>query len=214
MQLTTGTRRFSEFMASLGFTSTYMQSGYDFETQLPELPTAGNQQSEWDTDPDTNIQSTAAEMGRILSAIYECTQGKGVLLATYPAEITPDECWQILFYMTHDQFQELVWGGLPDLPQRWIVHKHGFAFESHSDVALVWGPTGPYVVSIFLYRKGWMDWETSNGAMQQASRIIWNFFEFQNRLAKGAVPQPPELKPPAGYVQINQIVPAPSNSQE
>jgi hypothetical protein len=211
--VTAGTRNFTEFVTSLGFSSTYMQSGYDVDTRLPERPTPGNQQSEWDTDPDTNIQSTAVEMGRILSAIYECTQGKGVLIATYPAEITPDECWQILFYMTHDQFQELVWGGLPDLTQRWIVHKHGFAFESHSDVALVWGPAGPYVVSIFLYRRGWMDWETSNNTMQQASRIIWNFFEFRNKLAEGDVTQPPELEPPPGYVQINHIVPA-STSQE
>jgi hypothetical protein len=203
-----GVAAFTDFMTSLGFTSTYMQSGYDFETALPERPTPGNQQEEWDTDPDSNIQSTPIEMGRILSAIYECTQGNGVLVETYPDEITPDECWQILFYMTHDQFQEMVWGGLPDLTERWIVHKHGFAFESHSDVALIWGPKGPYVVSIFLFRRGWMDWETSNGTMKKLSRIIWNFFEFQNELESKPFPPAPELRPPPGYVPINHIVPA------
>lgn len=209
--VTTGTRRFTELMGSLGFTSTFMQSGYDFETQLAEIPTPGNQQTEWDTDPDTNLQSTPKDMGRILSAIYACTQGKGVLVETYPNETTPDECMQILFYMTHDQFRELIWGGLPDHNRRWIVHKHGFAFESHSDVALVWGPSGPYVLSIFLFRRGWMDWGTSNGAMQEISRITWNFFEFQ-RAQMGVTAAPPlQLTPPPGYVQItNNIVPAPS----
>ena len=62
--------------------------------------------------------------------------------------ITPEECMQVLFYMTHDQFRELAWGGLPELNSQWILHKHGFAFESHSDVALVWGANGPYVISI------------------------------------------------------------------
>jgi hypothetical protein len=81
--------------------------------------------------------------------------------------------------MTHDQFREMVWGGLPNPNDQWIVHKHGFAFESHSDVALVWGPNGPYVISIFLFRDGWMDWGTSNSTMQKVSRITWNFFEFQ-----------------------------------
>ncbi len=205
-----GTRAFTEFMRSLGFESTYMQSGYDFEQQLAEIPTPGNQQTAWETDPDSNLQSTPREMGRILSAIYECTQNKGVLIERYPEQITPDECWQILFYMTHDQFREMVWGGLPDLHKQWIVHKHGFAFESHSDVALVWGPNGPYVISIFLFREGWMDWANSNSTMQKVSRITWNFFEFQREQEAREVPPAPELKPPPGYVPIQNFIPAPA----
>lgn len=205
----TGTRRFTEFMQSLGFTSTYMQSGYDFEAQLPQISTPGNQQEEWDTDPDTNLQSTPREMGRILSAIFYCTQNKGLLIERYAGQITPDECMQILFYMTHDQFRELIWGGLPNPNNQWIVHKHGFAFESHSDVALIWGPNGPYVLSIFLFRSGWMDWATSNSTMQKVSRITWNFFEFQRAQEQRAAPPAPELTPPPGYVPINNVVPAP-----
>ncbi len=201
---TAGTRVFTEFMRSLGFTSTYMQSGYDFQTQLPQIATPGNSQDEWETDPDTNLQSTPREMGRILSAIYACTQGEGVLIENYAGEITPDECWQILFYMTHDQFREMVWGGLPTPDEQWIVHKHGFAYESHSDVALIWGPTGPYVMSIFLFREGWMDWATSNSTMKKLSRIAWTFFEFQRAQEQepAEVPPAPELKPPPGYQEI------------
>jgi hypothetical protein len=208
-----GTRTFTKFMHSLGFASSYMQSGYDFQTQLPQISTPGNQQAEWDTDPDSNIQSTPVEMGRILSAIYDCTQGRGLLIQAYPDEIAPEECTQILFYMTHDQFREMVWGGLPDLHNRWIVHKHGFAFESHSDVALIWGPSGPYVVSIFLFRRGWMDWGTSNSTMQEISRITWNFFEFQHSLDPREVPPPPDLQPPPGYVPLASFLPAPEATQ-
>ena len=135
-----GTRRYTEFMRSLGFESTYMQSGYDLERQLPEIPTPGNQRDDWDTNPDSNLQSTPTEMGRMLSAIYECTLGEGVLIERYPGEITPDECDAVLYYLSHDEFQEMLWAGLPDAARAWIVHKHGFAYESHSDVALVWGP--------------------------------------------------------------------------
>lgn len=206
-----GTRHFTEFMHGLGFDSTYMQSGYDLEVQLPQVATPGNQQTEWNTDPDSNLQSTAEDMGRILSAIYQCTQGTGILIERHPDEITPDECWQILFYMTHDTFEEMVWGGLPDLHKRWIVHKHGFAFESHSDVALIWGPNGPYVVSIFLFRDGWMDWATSNSTMEKISRIAWRFFEFQQAQEEKAAVPAPVLKPPPGYVVINDVIPAPDN---
>ncbi len=201
-----GARTFTSFMRSLGFDSTYMQSGYDADT-LPQIPTPGNQQTEWETHPDPNLQSTPREMGRILSAIHDCTLGKGPLIELYPANFTPDECSQILFYMSHDEFREMIWGGLPNLNNRWIVHKHGFAFESHSDVALVWGPNGPYVISVFLFRSGWMDWATSNGTMQTVSRITWNFFEFQREQEQREVPPVPELVPPPGYVPINQVVP-------
>lgn len=200
--LNAGTRRFTDFMQSLGFENTYMQSGYDADIQLAEIPTPGNQRTDWDTNPDHNLQTTPAEMGRILSAIYHCAQGSGLLIERYPGEITPDECASILYYMSHDEFQELIWGGLPQLHDAWVVHKHGFAFESHSDVALVWGPTGPYVLSVFLFRAGWMDWGTSNDAMQAVSRITWNFFEFQkDQLGLKAV-EPGVLTPPPGYIAV------------
>jgi hypothetical protein len=205
-----GTQRFTEFMRSLGFENTYMQSGYDAQAQLRQIPTPGNQRQDWNTNPDSNLQSTPKEMGLILSAIYRCMEGKGLLLEIYPNDFTSDECRTILFYMTHDEFQELIWAGLPGYKKAWIVHKHGFAFESHSDVALIWGPTGPYVISIFLYRKGWMDWNSSNGAMQSVSRITWNFFEFKQK--EQAIEAPPALilAPPPGYQAIKQYIPVAS----
>ena len=206
-----GTGRLTDFARSLGLESTYMQSGYDVQVSLPEIPTPGNQREDWDTNPDTNLQSTPREMGQILSAIYQCTQGEGVLIARYAETITPDECETILFYMTHDEFQELIWGGLPSKSERWIVHKHGFAFESHSDVALIWGPTGPYVLSIFFYRSGWMDWATSNSTMQGISRGVWRFYEFQRTLTADEPPPMPLLKPPPGYRKIKEYIPVVSS---
>lgn len=203
-----GARRFTEFMRRLGFTSTYMQSAYDVEVQLAEIPTPGNQRTDWNTNPDNNLQSTPAEMGRVLSAIYECALGRGLLLEVYGDKITPDECTSILFYLDHDEFRELLWAGLPKPEQARIVHKHGFAFESHSDVALIWGPTGPYVLSVFLYRRGWMDWGTSNSTMKNVSRLVWNFFEFQREQGAPAAGPPLELPPPPGYVPIGAYIPA------
>ncbi|MEM7535153.1 MAG: serine hydrolase [Chloroflexota bacterium] len=206
-----GASQFTNFSRQLGLDSTYMQSGYDAQTQLPQIPTPGNQREDWQTNPDTNLQSTPLDMGRLLSAIYDCTQNTGFLIDTFgqgenPA-LTPEECHYILFYLSHDEFEELLWAGLPQPRDAWIAHKHGFAFESHSDVAIIWGPTGPYVVSAFLYRRGWLDWNTSNQAMKDLSRITWNFFEFQKayldaeETATWATPI--ELLVPPAYVRIN-----------
>ena len=209
-----GTRRFTDLMRDLGFVNTYMQSGYEVDVALPEIPTPGNQRDDWNTNPDSNIQTTPREMGRILSAIYQCMNGAGLLIDRYPETITPDECETILFYMTHDEFQEMIWGGLPDKHQRWIVHKHGFAFESHSDVALIWGPTGPYVLSIFFYRSGWMDWATSNSRMQGISRGVWRFYEFQRDLLVLDTPEMPLLTPPPGYQKLKEYIPTVSAGGE
>jgi beta-lactamase class A len=211
-----GARAVTEFANSLGFVNTYMQSGFD-EAPRTQIATPGNQRTDWNTDPDPNLQTTPAEMGRMLAAIYDCSQGKGLLIETYPGEITETECKQILFYMSHDQFQELVWGGLPRPQQAWIVHKHGFAYEAHSDAALIWGPAGPYVISIFLFRNGWMDWATSNSTMKAISRLTWNYFAFQQSQSTPPVSSPgrggaevrvaPILAPPPGYVKISEHVP-------
>lgn len=203
-----GAQAFTEFARQLGLENTYMQTGYDDKSQRSSLPTPGNQRDDWNTDPDTHLQSTPEDMGRMLAAIYDCTEGAGLLMERFPDDFTPQECQHILFYMSHDHFRELIWGGLPEKEQSWIVHKHGFAFESHSDVALVWGPTGPYVLSIFLYRPGWLDWNTSNGAMRDISRITWRFFEFKQQLMQTPSPTPMLLEPPPNYLPVVQTGPA------
>jgi beta-lactamase class A len=201
-----GTARFTAFMRELGMTSTYMQSGYDVEVQRAPIATPGNQRTDWNTNPDSNLQTTTAEMGRTMAAIYECSQGRGLLIETFGDRITPDECKSILFYMSHDEFQELVWAGLPRPENAWIVHKHGFAYESHSDVALVWGPTGPYAISIFLWREGWMDWFNSNSTMKTISRMTWNYFDFQRQQAGIDTPAAFILEPPPGYTRLHDYI--------
>ena len=200
--ITTGARNFTTFMRTLGFENTFMQSGYDAQVQLAEIPTPGNTQDDWDTNPDSNLQTTTREMGELLTDVYLCTQGTGRLLEVFPDTLSPEECGYVLFYLGRDEFEELLWSGLPRPADPWILHKHGFAFETHSDVALVWGPTGPYVISLFLYRAGWMDWPTSNTAMKDVSRITWNFFEYRQKFMEDEPPLPIELPPPPAYVPV------------
>lgn len=198
----TGGRRVTEFMRSLGYVNSFIQTGYDDKIAIAPIPTAANQRTDWDTEADAHLQSTPADMGRLLADVYRCTQGEGKLLALYPGALTPEECKTILFYLSHDEFAELLWAGLPRPAEAWIVHKHGFVNDAHSDLALVWGPTGPYVLSVYLYRRGWMDWETSNAAMKEISRIVWSFFAFQQELHKVTPPEPLVLEAPANYLPV------------
>lgn len=200
-----GGQRVTEMMRTLGFRNSFIQTGYEDNSGLAAISTPANQQTEWNTNPDAHLQSTAADMGRFLAEVYRCWQGEGRLLETFGAAFTQEECGAILFYMSHDEFQELVWGGLPRPKTSWIVHKHGFVNEAHSDVALVWGPTGPYVISVYLWRNGWMDWDNSNSTMTEVSRIVWNYFAFKGSVAATNPPEPPRLAVPPYYVPLKEV---------
>ncbi len=212
-----GGRRVTEMMRALGFTNSFIQTGYDDKSIIRQIPTPANSRTDWNTNPDTHLQSTPADMGRLLAEIYRCQAGEGLLIETFEGDITPAECRALLFYISHDEFTELVWGGLPRPAQSWIIHKHGFVNEAHSDLALIWGPTGPYVIAVYLWRDGWMDWETSNSAMKEIGRIVWNFFAYLQHSrcevddaadfvieASGCrFVRPPPLSPPPNYIPVN-----------
>ena len=198
-----GGRRVTELMRALGFTNSYIQTGYDDKSFRSKIPTAANSRTDWNTNPDTHLQSTPAELGRLLADIYRCQAGEGRLLETFGGEITPEECRAFLFYLSHDEFAELMWGGLPRPSQSWIIHKHGFVNEAHSDLALIWGPSGPYVIAVYLWRAGWMDWPTSNHTMKEISRIVWNFFAHKSMSEGIEAPPPLTLSPPPNYIPVN-----------
>ena len=73
--------------------------------------------------------------------------------------------------------------GIPDQvwdPQRYPYrHKHGYGTDTQGDVAIIYGPEGPYVLSIFVYQSGWVVWDQSNPLMNDLSRLIWNFFLYR-----------------------------------
>jgi hypothetical protein len=73
----------------------------------------------------------------------------------------------------------LIVSGLPKGVR--AIHKHGYVAETHGDVAAIWGPVGPYVLSIFLHRPGWLEWDFSSATMGELSRIAWDYFALVSR---------------------------------
>ncbi len=191
---TAGAQQVTQFVQTLGLTNTYMLTAFDAPPQRP-LPTAANQRTDWNTAPDPNIQTTPQDSGRLLSFLYLCLNSQGPLTTLGERAFSPDACRQILAAMTNNPLQELIWAGLPDPQNQWIVHKHGISAEANSDLALIWGPSGPYVLAISLYRKNWLDWQTSNQTMQQVSRLVWQFFELQQQQEGKPPGAPPNLTP-------------------
>ena len=198
-----GAQRLTTFVRSLGLENTFAQGEFGGIAQAP-ITTPSNQRERPNTRPDANMQTTPDDMARLLAAIYACTQDQGLLRARFPATLTPDECATILFYMTHNELRDAVWRGLPDWDDRWIVHRHGLLPAQHGEVALVWGPTGPYVISVFTFNPGLVGWEVANQAVADLSRIVWEFFAFQRTQGGPKAGAPPILAPPPGYVVVDE----------
>ncbi|MFN2138402.1 MAG: serine hydrolase [Candidatus Promineifilaceae bacterium] len=176
-----GAEQVTTLMQRLGLTNTFIAAPYDAPlkvgTQPPETP--ANSVEELRSRPDPEIQTTAEDMGLLLSMIYYCAEGSGgALVAAYPDEITPEECQQILDFMSQNEIGSLIEAGLPaDTP---IAHRHGWISDTHGDAAIVTSPGGNYVIVTMLYKPDWLEWELSAPLIEEISRATYNYFNFDN----------------------------------
>ena len=208
-----GSTRLTAFLQRLGLQNSFVQAGINVPFSGARLLTPSNQRERPNTRPDAGAQTTPDDMAALLGAIYDCTLDKGLLRTTFPTSITPEECESVLFYMSHNELRDSIWRGLPDYDTQWFVHQQGLSYEQHGNAALAWGPAGPYSISIFIFNPSLTDSSTSNAAILDLSRMIWDFFAFRAE-AGGVDPgNPPTLTPPPGYMPIDEYVPSGANPQ-
>jgi hypothetical protein len=167
-----GVNALNASMRKLGLKSTFMAAPYD--QAGPRVTTPANSRSDVDTRPDPNIQTTPREIGMVMQMLVECEQGGGTLLAAYGGQITQAECQKILETLKLNEITALILSGLPEGTR--AVHRHGYTSDTEGDVAVIWGPTGPYVLSIFLYKPSWLEWDFASETMGDLSRIVWSYF--------------------------------------
>jgi beta-lactamase class A len=165
-------------MDGLGLKSTFL-AGF-FHPGAPLLwqyQTPGNTRPDIQTNPDPYNQTTATEMGMLLSDLYACSRGGGSLLAAFPGQIKPEECQHILDLMAQNKIGILIEAGVPEGTR--VAHKHGWTdspLDSIGDAGIVYSPGGDYVVSLFLWNHPEMVWEPTSNLVGELSRAIYNYF--------------------------------------
>jgi beta-lactamase class A len=184
-----GALKMTETLQSLGLQNTFMTTPYDTERQTQTMVTPANSDKTWDTEPDGYRQTTAKDVGLVLEWIVQCSQGGGTLLAAFPDQLTAEECQQILDYIALDRNRILLETGVPADTR--YAHKHGFVNTAHGDVGVFWSPAGPYIVSLFIYKPGWMEWGLSSSMMADVSKAAWDYFTL---VSNGG--QPPAVDAP------------------
>ncbi|NOZ50002.1 MAG: class A beta-lactamase-related serine hydrolase [Chloroflexi bacterium] len=185
-----GAQRVTDLVREMGFKNTFIASPYDSKLSPPVHRTPANTNPAYNTNPDPAMQTTPKDIGRILAEIGTCAEGKGNLIAAYADRITPAKCKELIGWLEQNPLGWLIRYGVPADAR--VAHKHGYAPDSQGDVALIYGPEGPYVLSIFVYQAGWVVWDISNPLMYETSRLVWNFY-----LAQTGQQQLPPFPPPA-----------------
>lgn len=179
-----GASIFTESMQRLGLDNTFMAIPYDapiVSSRPSTYKTPANSVANLITFPDPSRQTTAEDMGTLLSMIYYCAQGGGTLLAVYPDQITPEECQAIIDLMVQNVEGNLIRFGVPeDVP---VSHKHGWGDNiTHGDAGIVLSPGGDYVVVIYLHdpTTDFLVSDYSFPIIWELSRITYNYFNIEN----------------------------------
>jgi len=169
-----GVENLTASMRYLGLVNTFMATPYDEEVIPPAIVTPANSRTDLNTQPDPYMQTTARDMGLLLEMIYQCSKGGGALMVAYPGAFTPEECQQMLEMMSQNRIDSLIEAGLP--PGTQVAHKHGWIGDTHADAALVFSPGGDFILVVFLYHPGWLEWEISNPLISDIATATYNYF--------------------------------------
>lgn len=184
-------------MRRLGLYNTFIAVPYDEEPRAQYMPTyvtPANQKLEPTTDPDPSMQTTTADLARLLQMIYDCRQDAGPLRVHYADSLLPEECAAIIEVMTHNRIDAFIEEGVPaEVP---LAHKHGWVGDTHGDAGLVLAEH-PYVLVVALHRPGWLEWADSTVFIAELSRLAYAHFTDPNAYPAAvlAAPLPPLPSP-------------------
>jgi beta-lactamase class A len=173
-----GVRHLNESMSYLGLVNTFMAAPYDEDVLPQHIRTPANSRTDINTNPDPFMQTTPQDMGLLLEMIYQCADGGGTLVAAYPDQIIPDECRDMLDMMSQNHIGSLIEAGVPEGTR--VAHKHGWIGDSHGDAGIVFSPGGDYVLCMYLYHPGWLEWEVSSPIMADLSQAVYRYFNRQS----------------------------------
>ncbi len=190
-------------LRGLGLYNSFIALPYDSEPRPGRATTyltPANTRLDRTTRPDPNMQTTAGDLGLLLTWIYQCRQGAGPLLTSGHDGLTPDDCRSVLEMMAQNQIGSLLEAGLPDgMP---LAHKHGWIGDTHGDAGIVFSPGGDYVIVILLYYPDWLAWDVSAPLIARVSARAYRHFNDPAAYPPDYSPPPtplaPEMPTPVG----------------
>lgn len=176
-----GAEQVTATMRRLGLVNTFIMAPYDAALpggkQTPETP--ANSVEVLRTAPSPTMQTTAEDIGTLLSMIYYCATGQGgALVAAFPDDGWQRECLEVLDYMEKNKIGSLIEEGIPT--ETVIAHRHGWTGDTHVDAGIIFSEGGDYVLVEIMYKPEWLEWELSAPLIADVSRAAYNYFNFDS----------------------------------
>jgi beta-lactamase class A len=176
-----GAEQVTATMQRLGLVNTFIMAPYDAGMpagkQTPETP--ANSVEGLRTAPSATMQTTAEDIGTLLSMIYYCATGQGgALVAAFPGDDWQRECLELLDYMEQNKIGSLIEEGVP--AETTIAHRHGWTGDTHVDAGIIFSPGGDYVIVEIMYKPEWLEWELSAPLITDVSQAAYNYFNFDS----------------------------------
>ena len=152
-----GTQEMNKMFQALGLERTYQNMPYegrDFLIGVLKYNIVRGPKIDGpapNTDADPLLRTTPAEMAKVFTEIYRCSQGKGELLKLYPYTLNADRCSEILALMHENADNSRMMSGLPD--DAYVSHKSGWIEDMQADVGIVTTPDKQhFLMAIYVYR--------------------------------------------------------------
>lgn len=181
-----GSNIVTESMRRLGLMNTFIAVPYEEQPRPGNVTyeTPANSREDITANPDPAMQTTAEDMGTLLSYIYQCAEyNGGALIAAYDGDVTQEECQQILDFMKLNHIGSLIEEGVPETTA--VAHKHGWIGDTHGDAGIVYSPAGDYILVTYMFKPEWLEWEISSPLLAGISRATYNYFNFDNPFLSG-----------------------------
>ncbi len=175
-----GANMVSDTMDALGLHNTYIAGLLDTLGAIttPRI-TPANSRSDLDLNPDLYNQTSANDMGRLLVMIYDCTQGRGKLMETFPGQFTPEECQTMMDTIATNKVGPIfITGGSPGAH---VIHKHGWdllPLNNVADAAYVLSPDANYVMTVYVHRDEPVSFDTANRLIVSLATAVSNYYSF------------------------------------
>ncbi|MCL5998830.1 MAG: class A beta-lactamase-related serine hydrolase [Chloroflexi bacterium] len=176
-----GANQMNAMLKRMGLVSTFLAQPFDQPSNPSQVVTPGNSRTDVSTAPDSNAQSTPAEVSLLFEMLEQCRNNTGALPLVFPNEFTAARCEQILGAMGQNGANVLIMAGSPGAT---VIHRQSWDANNHGDAALVRTPGGTYVIAVMLHSNGSLNWGETSLIVSDIARATYGFFN------QGQVPAP------------------------
>lgn len=168
----------SDTMQDLGLQNTFLAGLLDtLGAVTAPRRTPANSRPDINLNPDPFNQTSAADMGRLLAMIYQCSNGGGKLIANFGGQFTAEECQKMIALLRKNEVGPIfIAGGSPGAT---VAHKHGWdllPLNNVGDAALVFSPGGDYAMTVYVHRDEPVPFDDGNRLIISLATAVFNYY--------------------------------------